>query len=234
MVSYGAMSIEAVIFDLDGVLFETEEVWNQVRHDFAVSHGGHWDAHDQPMVMGASSMEWAAHMREHNGVQLPDQEIYDGIIGGLRRRYAEHVPLISGAREAVERLAAVFRLGVASSSPRVLIEYALELAGLLPCFGAVVSSDDVGRGKPAPDVYLEAVARVGTSPDRAVAVEDSSNGIRAAYDAGLAVIAIPNPTYPPSAEALRLAGVVLRGIGELDGVLIRSLGERRREAHNGE
>jgi HAD superfamily hydrolase (TIGR01509 family) len=217
------MTIDTVIFDLDGVLFETEEVWNQVRHDFAVSHGGHWDERDQPMVMGASSMEWAALMRERNGVQLSDREIYDGIVGALRRRYAERLPLIAGAREAVEGLAGSYRLGVASSSPREVIEYALELAGLLPRFAAVVSSDEVGQGKPAPDVWWEAVARVGTTPERAAAVEDSSNGLRSAHDAGLLVIAIPNAVYPPASQALELADAVLGSIGELNGALIESL-----------
>jgi HAD superfamily hydrolase (TIGR01509 family) len=217
------MSIDTIIFDLDGVIIDTEEIWDRVRHDFALTHGGHWGKQDQPAVMGANSMRWAASMRENNGVQLSDQEIYDGIIGGLRERYARHLPLISGAAEAVAGLAREYRLGVASSSPRELIEYALELAGLRPCFACVMSSDDVGRGKPAPDVYLGACACLGASPRDAAAVEDSSSGIQAASAAGLAVIAIPNPQYPPSAEALGLADVVLGSIGELDGALVASL-----------
>lgn len=227
------MSIDTVIFDMDGVILDTEEVWNQVRYDFAVAHGGHWEPHDQPMVMGASSMQWAARMREHNGVALSDQEIYDGIVGGLRERYAAQLPLIPGAREAVQRLAEAYRLGVASSSPREIIEYALELAGLLSCFTAVVSSDEVGRGKPAPDVYEEACARLGTTPTRAAAVEDSTNGLRAAHAAGVLVIAIPNPAYPPSEDALALADLVLRSIDELDPALIESFAGRRREADSG-
>jgi HAD superfamily hydrolase (TIGR01509 family) len=217
------MSIDTVIFDLDGVLLETEEIWNEVRHAFAVAHGGHWDAHDQPLVMGANSMQWAARMREHNGVALSDEEIYEGIIGGLRERYAAHLPLLPGAVDVVRRLSLGYRLGVASSSPRELIEYALELAGLRSCFAAVVSSDEVERGKPAPDVYKEACSRLGTNLDRAVAVEDSSSGLRAAHDAGLTVIAIPNPAYPPSPESLALAHVVLGSVADLDPALIQSL-----------
>jgi HAD superfamily hydrolase (TIGR01509 family) len=222
------VSIDTVIFDLDGVIIDTEEVWNGVRHDFAVAHGGHWTRErDQPAVMGANSMEWAASMRENNGVDLPVQEIYDGIIGGLKERYAHHLPVIPGAPEAIARLAREYRLGVASSSPRELIEYALELAGLRRHFDSVVSSDDVAKGKPGPDVYREACARLGTSPERAVAVEDSSSGIQAAHAAGLSVIAIPNPDFPPSAEAVGLADVVLGSIAELTGALVASL---RREA----
>lgn len=231
---YATMSIDTVIFDLDGVLLETEEVWNEVRHDFAVTHGGHWDAHDQPLVMGANSMQWAARMREHNGVALPDHEIYAGIVDGLRARYAACLPLIPGAAGVVQRLSLDYRLGVASSSPRELIEYALELAGLRPYFAAVVSSDEVDRGKPAPDVYREACARLGTTPGRAAAVEDSSSGLQAAHDAGMTVIAIPNPAYPPSPEALALADVVLGSIVELGPALIRSLEDIHQEVDGGQ
>jgi HAD superfamily hydrolase (TIGR01509 family) len=225
------MSIDTIIFDLDGVLFETEEVWNDVRHEFAVAHGGHWGPEDQPMVMGASSMEWAAFMRERNGVQLSDREIYDGIVSGLCARYAQHLPVVPGAAEAVRRLAMNFRLGVASSSPREVIEYALELAGLRSCFSAIVSSDEVGQGKPAPDVYLEACARLNAVPASAVAVEDSANGLKAARGAGMVVIAIPNAVYPPPTDAVALADVVLASIEELDRSFIESLDEKRERVH---
>ncbi len=218
------VSIDTVIFDLDGVIIDTEEVWNDVRHDFAVGHGGHWARDlDQPKVMGANSMQWAASMRENNGVDLPVQQIYDGIIGELRKRYGLRLPVIPGAPEAVARLARRYGLGVASSSPVELIEYALELGGLRPYFHMVMSSDDVAAGKPAPDVYLEACSRLGTVPARAAAVEDSSNGIKAAHVAGLAVVAIPHPAFPPSAEALGLADVTLGSIAELTEATIESL-----------
>ena len=218
------MSIDAVIFDLDGVIIDTEDEWNRVRHDFALAHEGHWTREiDQPKVMGANSMEWAASMRENNGVDLPVQQIYDGIISALRERYELHLPVIAGAPEAVARLARRYRLGVASSSPLELIESALQLGGLRSHFGMVMSSDDVAKGKPAPDVYLEACSRLGTVPARAAAVEDSSNGIKAAHSAGLAVVAIPHPAFPPSAEALGLAHVTLGSIVELTEETIESL-----------
>jgi HAD superfamily hydrolase (TIGR01509 family) len=224
------MAIETVIFDLDGVIIETEQEWNDVRRDFAGKHGGHWDEHDQPAVMGANSMQWAAYMRDENGVDLSPQEIYEGVIDAIRARYARRLPLIPGAREAVVRLAASFRLGVASSSPIELIEYSLELAGLRGYFDAVVSSDQVAIGKPAPDVYLEACARLNTVPARSAAVEDSSNGLRAAASAGLAVIAVPNQAFPPSADALALADVVLSSVGDLTEDVILSI---RGEAADG-
>jgi HAD superfamily hydrolase (TIGR01509 family) len=224
------VAIDTVVFDLDGVILETEEEWNEVRRDFAARHGGHWDENDQPAVMGANSMQWAEYMRDQVGVELSPQEILLGVVDGLRERYARHLPLIPGAREAVTRLAASFRLGVASSSPIDLIEYSLELAGLRQYFQALVSSDQVAAGKPAPDVYLEACARLNTGPERAAAVEDSSNGLRAAAAAGLAVVAIPNPAYPPGKDALALANVVLSSVADLTGDIILSIG---REAVDG-
>ncbi len=222
------MSIDSIVFDLDGVIIDTENVWNTVRYEFATCHGGYWDTErDQPLVMGANSMQWAASMRENNGVDLSNQEIYAGIISGLRRRYAQHLPLIPKAVDVVIGLARYYRLGVASSSPLEIIEYVLELAGLQACFDALVSSDEVSAGKPEPHVYLEACARLATEPERAVAVEDSTSGIQAAHSAGLAVVAIPNAAFPPSAEVLASADVVLDSIVELDRTLIASLGEQK-------
>ena len=217
------MAIDTVIFDLDGVLLETEQEWNDVRREFAAEHGGHWDEHDQPAVMGANSMQWAEYMRDKVGVRLTPQEIYDGVIDGVRARYAQHLPIIPGAREVVVALAAQFRLGVASSSPIELIEHSLELAGLRRYFAAVVSSDQVAVGKPAPDVYLEACRRLETVPARAAAIEDSSNGLRAAAAAGLAVIAVPNLAFPPSPDALSLADVVVGSVADVTGDIILSI-----------
>lgn len=222
------MNIDTIVFDLDGVIIDTEEVWSSARHDFAVAHGGHWTPEiDQPKVMGANSMEWAASMRENNGVDLPAEVIYRGIVDELRTRYREHLAVISGAPEVVARLAQCYGLGVASSSPLELIEYSLELAGLKRYFAALVSSDDVASGKPQPDVYLEACRRLNTEPARAAAVEDSSNGLKAAYSAGLAVIAIPHPAYPPSAEALALADLSLDSI---EGLTPRSINDASRRS----
>lgn len=226
MVTYATMGIDTVIFDMDGVIIDSEVVWDDVRHDFALAHGGHWGPDDQTAVMGANSLQWAAHMRERNGVDLSDQEILDGIVAELKARFRRHLPLIPGVAEAIADLAAVYHLGVASSSPRELIEYALELAGLRNCFVAVVSSDDVARGKPEPDVYLESCSRLGTAPQRAVAVEDSAVGIRSARAAGLLVVAVPSPVFPPSPETVAEAHVVLGGMGELDRRVIAALEER--------
>lgn len=217
------MAIDSVVFDLDGVLIETEQEWNEVRKEFAARHGGRWNADDHPTVMGANSTQWAEYMRDRAGIRLPARQIYEEVINGLRARYSKHLPLMPGAWEAVAALAPKFKLGVASSSPLELIEHSLELAGLRKCFQAVVSSDEVAVGKPAPDVYLEACRRLQTEPASAAAIEDSSNGLRAAASAGLAVVAIPNVAYPPDPEALALADIVLGSVGEVSGDIISGL-----------
>jgi HAD superfamily hydrolase (TIGR01509 family) len=218
------MSIDTIVFDMDGVIIDTEEVWSSVRHDFAVSHGGYWTPEiDQPKVMGANSLQWAMSMHDNNGVDLPAEEICMGVVAELRRRFALHLEVIAGAPEAIAHLARAYQLGVASSSPLELIEYALELAGLRGHFQAVISSDEVAAGKPEPHVYHEACRRLGTTPARAAAVEDSSNGLKAAHSAGLTVIAIPHPAFPPSAEALELADLRLDSITELTRASIERL-----------
>lgn len=215
--------IDTVILDMDGVIFDTELVWHAVRQDFAVAHGGHWTPDDQRAVMGDNSAQWASYMRASCEVRLSVKEIYAGVVRGLRDWYARDLPLIRGSREAIDSLALLYRLGLASSSPLEIIEYALELAGLRARFTALVSSDEVPRGKPAPDVYLKACARLDASPERSAAVEDSTSGLQAASAAGLALIAIPNRAFPPSEGALALADVTLASIEELTPAVVRAL-----------
>jgi HAD superfamily hydrolase (TIGR01509 family) len=208
--------IEAVIFDLDGVILETEELWNEVREGLVRERGGRWGDGAQADMMGMSSTEWSRYMHDALGVPDPPEEISREVVRRMGERYAEHLPLIDGAVDAVERLAARWPLGLASSSNRQLIDRALEASGLAPLFKVTVSSEEVERGKPAPDVYLEAGRRLGAEPDRCAAIEDSASGIRSAHDAGMLVVAIPNPSFPPPAESLAMATVVLESIEELE------------------
>ena len=213
--------IEAVVFDLDGVVVDSEQVWDDVREQLVRERGGRWHDGAQAAMMGMSSTEWSQYMHDELGLAESPEEINDEVVRRMLGRYRNDLPLIDGAVEAVERLAAEFPLAVASSSNRPLIEAVLEQAGIASVFAAVVSSEEVARGKPAPDVYLEAARQLGVEPERCAAVEDSSNGIRAAHAAGMRVLALPNAHYPPAADALGLADAVVRSPDELTPELVR-------------
>jgi HAD superfamily hydrolase (TIGR01509 family) len=215
--------IEAVVFDLDGVLLQSEEVWDEVREGYVRERGGRYDAEVQRAMMGMSSREWSRYLHEVAGVPDEPETINDEVVRRILAAYAERLPLLPGAVEAVRRLAARYPLGLASSSNRPVIDAVLERAGLEPLFGATVSSEEVGRGKPAPDVYLEAARRLGVSRGRCAAVEDSHGGIRSAKAAGMRVVAIPNPTYPPDDEALALADVTTDSLDRLTPELVSFL-----------
>ncbi len=202
------------MFDLDGVLVDSEPVWEEVRRAFVADHGGTWQPDTQSRLMGMSTPEWARYLHEL-GVDLPPDEIAQGVIEQMAARYREGVPLMKGAPEAVRRLAARFTLGLASSSPRTLIDVALDAAELRECFAATVSTEEVERGKPAPDGYLEAARRLAVDPRGCVAVEDSSNGLRSAHAAGMRVVAVPHPRYPPAPDALTLAWLVVHDLDSL-------------------
>jgi HAD superfamily hydrolase (TIGR01509 family) len=208
--------IEAVVFDLDGVILDSEQVWDEVREELARERGGTWTDQAQRDMMGMSSTEWSRYMHDVLGVPDPTDEISREVVQRMLDRYSERLPLIDGAADAVRRLADRWTLGLASSSNREIIDRALEASGLAPLFRATVSSEEVAHGKPAPDVYLEAARRLGVDAVRCAAVEDSANGIRSARAAEMRVIAIPNPRYPPDNDALALADVVVDSIAELD------------------
>ena len=215
--------IGAVVFDLDGVILQTEEVWDEVRGRYVVEHDGRYDAAAQRAMMGMSAPEWSRYLAEELGVPGAPEEISAHIVRLMEARYREQLPLIPGAPDAVERLAARWPLGLASSSNRLLIDAALELARLDVFFRATVSSEEVARGKPAPNVYLEAARRLGVPAERCAAVEDSHSGIRSAKAAGMLTIAIPNPGFQPGEEALALADLVLDSIADLTVDAVESL-----------
>jgi HAD superfamily hydrolase (TIGR01509 family) len=214
--------IEAVVFDLDGVILQTEELWNEVREGLARERGGRWSERAQADMMGMSSTEWSRYMHDAVGLAEPPEKINREVVQRMLERYERELPLIDGAADAVRRIAARWPLGLASSSNRELIDRALAVSGLAPLFRATVSSEEVPRGKPAPDVYLEIARRLGVEPKTSAAIEDSANGIRSAHAAGMRVIAIPNPAYPPPQDALELADVVLASIDELSPDVVES------------
>jgi len=211
----------AVVFDLDGVLVDSEPVWEEVRRSVVAEHGGHWRPDSQRRLMGMSTPEWARYLSVDLGVGLPPAEVADTVVARVARRYAQRLPLMPGAVDAVRRLGAVWPLGLASSAARPLID--LVVATAFPAaFAVTISTEEVGRGKPAPDVYLAAAARLGVDASACVAVEDSSNGLRSAHASGAAVVAVPHPRYPPDVDALATARLVLAG---LDGLTVDAVRE---------
>ena len=207
--------IEAVVFDLDGVIDDSEHLWDEAREQLARERGGRWHDHAQADMMGMSAPEWSRYMHDVIGLSESAAEIDELVVERLLEYYAGNLPLIDGAVDAVLRVGKSYRLALASSSNRKVIDAVLEAAGLVSSFEATVSSEEVARGKPAPDVFLEAARQLELTPERCAAVEDSGNGIRAAHAAGMLVVAIPNRRYRPPPDALALAGLVLASIDEL-------------------
>jgi HAD superfamily hydrolase (TIGR01509 family) len=216
--------IAAVVFDLDGVLIDSEETWSRVRGEVVARHGGHWTEADQRNVMGDNSRQWSAYIKRTWNVPLSEEEIFREVLAAMIAAYERALTVLPGAREAVAELGAHYPLAVASSSPRELIGVALRVAGFEGAFRATVSSDEVPHGKPAPDVYLLAARRLGAPARECAAIEDSTNGIRAAVAAGMATIAIPNRAFPPPDDVLAQAHVVLPSLRELTPELVESLG----------
>jgi HAD superfamily hydrolase (TIGR01509 family) len=204
-----------VVFDLDGVLVDSEQLWDAARRELVAEHGGTWRDDATHAMMGMSAPEWSRYVHEELGVELQPTAISTAVVERLYRLYRERLPLLPGAREAVTTAAERWPLGLASSSNREIIDLVLELAELSACFDATVSSEEVARGKPAPDVYLEAARRLGVAPSECAAVEDSTNGLRSAAAAGMTVVAVPNEEFPPSDDALQLATVVIHSLDEL-------------------
>jgi HAD superfamily hydrolase (TIGR01509 family) len=216
--------IEAVIFDLDGVLIDSESAWAEVRREFVLERGGRWQDHTQRDMMGMSSVEWSRYIHDELGVDMPPTQISAEVARRLALLYRARLPLVPGAHDVVDKLAARRPLALASSSNRELIDLVLEVAHLARYFQATVSSEEVARGKPARDVYLEAARRLEIEPSRCAAIEDSHNGILAAAAAGMRVIAIPNREFAPGREALAKAARVLASLEELTPEVIEGVG----------
>jgi len=207
--------IEAVIFDLDGVLIDSERVWASAREQLVRERGGTWHSDAVRAMMGMSSPEWSRYMHQELGLAMAPEQIAHEVVRRLERIYRERLPLMPGAHDAVASLASRWRLGLASSANRPIIELVLELADMRALFAATVSAEEVSRGKPAPEVYLEAARRLGAAPSRCAAIEDSTNGLRAADAAGMVLIALPNPDFPPAGDALCLADAIIESLDEL-------------------
>jgi HAD superfamily hydrolase (TIGR01509 family) len=209
--------MDAVIFDLDGVLVDSERIWDEVRRAVVAEHGGTWLPEATRAQQGMSTPEWARYLVEELGARLSPPEIATLVVKRMAARYAEEPPLIPGAVDVVRAVAKRWPVAIASSSPVILIKGFLDVTGLP--VGAAVSSEQVGAGKPAPDVYLRAAELLGVAPGDCAAVEDTTNGLRSALAAGMAVYAVPNPHFPPDPEVLKQATAVVEKITDLPGAL---------------
>lgn len=212
--------IDAVIFDLDGVLLDSEQLWNRAKEELVGASGGTWRSDAPEAMMGMSSHEWSRYLHDQLAVPLGIDEINRAVVRRIEELYRTELPLLPGAVETVRATQARWPLGLASSSNRQIIDLMLDLSGLRGAFGAAISSEEVDEGKPAPDVYLAAARSLGADPASCVAVEDSSNGMKSAAAAGMAIVAVPNPHYPPDADALRLASITVDTIRKVTPAVI--------------
>jgi HAD superfamily hydrolase (TIGR01509 family) len=215
--------LQAVLFDQDGVLVDSEGAWDAARRAIVAESGGRWKDGATRAMMGMSAPEWSRYVRDELGVALEPEQISDRVVERLLAGYERELPLIPGAVEAVKRMAARWPVGLASSANREVIDAVLQASGLAGTFGATVSGEEVARGKPAPDIYLEAARRLGVDAARSAAVEDSTNGLRSAAAAGTLVVAFPNREFPPTPEALELAAVVLDSLDGLSPGMLERL-----------
>ncbi|GAB3505990.1 HAD family hydrolase [Amycolatopsis cihanbeyliensis] len=207
--------MDAVIFDLDGVLVDSETVWDATRRAVVAEHGGTWTEQASRALMGMSTPEWARYLVDELGARLTAERAAEVVVDRMAERYAAGPPVLPGAVEVVRAVGRDYPVAIASSSPPVLIDAFLDATGLADLVGVALSSEEVGAGKPEPDVYLEAANRLGVAPRDCVAVEDSTNGLRSALAAGMTVVAVPNPHFPPEVDVLARAGSVLNEVSEL-------------------
>jgi HAD superfamily hydrolase (TIGR01509 family) len=219
---YNERMPDAVIFDLDGVLVDSEHLWNEAKEALTRETGGTWKPEAPVAMLGMSSPEWSRYLHRELNVPLGPEVIDRRIVARMVELYHERRLVVSGAAKAVRAIADRWPVGLASSSNREIIDLFLDVSGLAACFTATVSSEEVAHGKPSPDVYLEAARRIGVPADQCVAVEDSSNGLRSAIAAGMRAIAIPNRDYPPTDDALTLAAIEVNAISLVTPELVES------------
>ena len=221
------MPLEAVIFDMDGVLVASEDYWLEARIEWAGNLGKSWTDDDQRACMGRNTIEWAEVMRERLELgDMPLDRIMTDVTGLVLKRLDAHLPVLPGAVEAVHRAASAYRVALASGSPTAVIRHVTQATGLDKVFEVMVFGDDMARGKPHPDIYLEAARQLGVAPEHCAGIEDSGNGVRALHAAGMIVIAAPSPNFPLAPDVLALADVQIASLDELTLDLLQSLGQR--------
>ncbi|HLA69560.1 MAG TPA: HAD family phosphatase [Bacteroidota bacterium] len=208
--------VKAVIFDLDGLLVDSEPVWFKVRTGMFRRFGLVWTDDDQKALMGRNTRSWIDYVEVKLDGKLSREEIVRETLEGMVRGYRTHeVRIMPGAQDALDYSSERYAIGLASGSPLILIEAALKSNDWTDRFAEVLSSDDVPHGKPAPDVYLEVMKRLGVSPAESVVVEDSGSGILAGKAAGASVVAVPNVNLMPPKDILNAADIVIGSLAAL-------------------
>lgn len=223
------MPIEAVIYDMDGVLVDSEVYWDKSRIEFARDRGLVWTDEFQRLAMGRSTVGWARVMQE----KLALDEPIDAIIAEMKARVIAHyearMPARPGALESVAHIKRHFRVGLASGSPTDIIKAVLRITGLDQLFEVMIYGDEAPRGKPAPDIYLEALKQLGVAPAVSLGIEDSANGLRSLRAAGMFAVAAPSPDYPLPDDVLALAHAHITTLEDFNVNLIRRI-ERGRSS----
>ncbi|MEP7293133.1 MAG: HAD family phosphatase [Chloroflexota bacterium] len=214
-------AIEAVIFDMDGVIVDSEAYWLQSRIEFAAKRGLSWTMDDQRLAMGRSTVEWARVMQERLVLDLPLEDIMHEVIAGVNKLLEARLPVMPGAIEAVRASASAYPVALASGSPTSVIDEVMKLTGLNKVFQFVLYGDDMQRGKPDPEIYLKTAKILGVDPARCVGIEDSGNGLRALKAAGMYAIAVPSPGFALSDELLGMADIVLGSLTEFSVEMVR-------------
>ena len=216
--------LQAVVFDMDGTLTDSEQEWDVVRRGLAAEEGIAWPEEATRAMMGMSTPEWSAYLVGTVGLSGTPEEAARRTIDGMAAAYREgRIPVLHGAVDAVHRMAEVAPLAVASSSPRSLIEAGLDLLGVRDLVAVVVSTEEVDRGKPHPDGFLAACAALRVDPASTVAVEDSTNGLRSALAAGMKVVAVPPRFHPPAEDVLGRVHAVIDDLDALTVELVEGL-----------
>ena len=222
------MPIEAIIYDMDGVLVDSEVYWDKSRVEFASDRGKVWSDDFQRLAMGRSTVGWATVMQEQLGLD----ETIDDIIAEMKARviahYEERMPTRPGALESVALMQRHFRVGLASGSPTEIIKAVLSITGLDQIFEVMIYGDEVARGKPAPDIYLEALKVLGVSPANSLGIEDSANGLRSLKAAGMFAVAAPSPGYPLPDDVLALADAHITTLEAFSPDLVRRIDAKSR------
>ena len=220
------LPVAAVVFDMDGVLIDSEVIWRRVRDAYAAEVGRGWSDDDQAAMMGLSTPDWSTRMRQRLGItHLSAAALADEIVRRVARAYADDVPVRPGAAAALEALAARWPLALASGSPRPLLDAAMAATGFARHFKSLLSGDEVVHGKPHPEIYLRTLDRLGVPASRAVGIEDSANGLRALRAAGMRAIATPCPEFPLPPEALALAQAHLDSLEALTPARVAGLAD---------